>query len=394
MMMRVLHPQNSQLDIALDAERWVAVLGGRDQILGDTTSHLRPPVKLGLPCSGRMDGAGAALEELLGPHGFRIAWAWDVCNDVSSGLRRRTTTRSLHVGPTAGDFNSVTVESLEVVDIIMAGVPCQPDSIIGHRRKRADPRAEVALKVLATIEYQSTRGLKAFILENVKAIAEGKDHSDGFLNQLRNWARTAMGGFDIRTFFVNSKEQGGIPQSRGRVYFVGVAKSVLRAAEMEMPSYIPPMPCKALRSYLDLSAPRLREEDLCVAFRTNILLFKQALSRDLADPNREHEVACFNVDRKLGGFNGGITIGYVPCVTCTDNQMFVLGLGEGKQPMLHRYLTTEEKAALQGFQENDIRDLSSRELLRGVGEAFTVPIAGRVLCIALRPIYAERRAGC
>ena len=136
------------------------------------------------------------------------------------------------------------------------------------------------------------------------------------------------------------------------------------------------------------------KEDLCVAFRTNLLLFKQALSRDLADPNREHEVACFNVDRKPGGFNGGITIGYVPCVTCTDNQMFVLGLGEGRQPMLHRYLTTEEKAALQGFQENDIRDLSSRELLRGVGEAFTVPIAGRVLCIALRPIYAERRAGC
>ena len=60
--------------------------------------------------------------------------------------------------------------------------------------------------------------------------------------------------------------------------------------------------------------------------------------------------------------------------------------------MLHRYLTTEEKAALQRFQEKDIRGLSSRELLRGVGEAFTVPIAGRVLSIALRPIYATRRA--
>ena len=163
--------------------------------------------------------------------------------------------------------------------------------------------------VLATIEYQSTRGLKAFILENVKAIAEGKDHSDGFLNQLRNWGRTAMGGFDIRTFFVNSKEQGGLPQSRGRVYFVGVAKSVLRTADMELPSYIPAMPCEALRSYLDLNAPRLQEEDLCVSFRANLLLFKQALSRQLADPNRENEVACFNVDRKPGGFNGGVTIG-------------------------------------------------------------------------------------
>ena len=128
--------------------------------------------------------------------------------------------------------------------------------------------------------------------------------------------------------------------------------------------------------------------------RTNLLLFKQDLSRDLADPNREHEVACFNVDRKLGGFNGGVTIGYVPCVTCTDNQMFVLGLGEGRQPMLHRYLTTKEKAALQGFLPQDIGDLSPPELLRGVGEAFTVPIAGRVLCIALRPIYAARGASC
>ena len=145
---------------------------------------------------------------------------------------------------------------------------------------------------------------------------------------------------------------------------------------------------------MDLKAPRLQEEDLCVSFRANLLLFKQALSRHLADPNMEHEVACFNLDRQPGGFNGGVTFGYVPCVTCTDNQMFVLGFGEGKQPKLHRYLTTKEKAALQGFLPQDIGNLSPAELLRGVGEAFTVPIAGRMLSIALRPTYAARGALC
>ena len=127
-------------------------------------------------------------------------------------------------------------------------------------------------------------------------------------------------------------------------------------------------------------------------FRTNLLHFKQELWRALIDPHKANEVPCFNVDTNPGGFNGTVTIGYVPCVTCTDNPMLVLLLGEGKQPMLHRYLTTKEKAALQGFQEHDIGDLSPCELLRGVGEAFAVPTAGRVLCIALLPIYAARQA--
>ena len=100
-------------------------------------------------------------------------------------------------------------------------------------------------------------------------------------------------------------------------------------------------------------------------------------------------IACFNVDRTPGGFNGAITIDYTPCMT-TSNQLLALGLGEGRQPKIQRYVTPQEKAHLQGFQRIDIEGLTGTELLRGVGESFTVPVAGRILCMALEPIFKAR----
>ena len=68
----------------------------------------------------------------------------------------------------AGDITAISTEEVPDHDLLFAGFPCQPFSIIGQRQGLADPRGTLFYEVLRIIRDKRPRGV---ILENVKQLA-------------------------------------------------------------------------------------------------------------------------------------------------------------------------------------------------------------------------------
>lgn len=107
-----------------------------------------------------------------------------------------------------------------VCDVYTAGFPCQSFSTEGLHRGEEDPRGRVIWSIL---EYIKQRKPRIFVLENVKALVD--NHTMLFYRICRSIA--AIKDLSGHRFYhmewrvLNSREHG-VPQSRQRVFIVGL----------------------------------------------------------------------------------------------------------------------------------------------------------------------------
>lgn len=87
---------------------------------------------IGSCCSG-MGGLDLAAEAVLGP--LRHAWHAETDPDASKVLAAHWPGT-----PNLGDLTAVDWATVEPVDVLTAGYPCQPLSLAGRRRGLADER--------------------------------------------------------------------------------------------------------------------------------------------------------------------------------------------------------------------------------------------------------------
>jgi DNA (cytosine-5)-methyltransferase 1 len=73
----------------------------------------------------------------------------------------------------AGDITAIRAEDMPDHDLLLAGFPCQPFSIIGHRKGFEDTRGTLFFEIARILEAKKP---KAFVLENVKLFA---GHNNG-----------------------------------------------------------------------------------------------------------------------------------------------------------------------------------------------------------------------
>lgn len=112
-----------------------------------------------------------------------------------------------------GDIKAVNAESVPNHDLLLAGFPCQPFSIIGHMKGFEDTRGTLFFEIARILEAKKP---KAFVLENVKLLV-GHNHGRTLariLETLRNIGyQTTYRVFNALNF--------GLPQKRERVFIVG-----------------------------------------------------------------------------------------------------------------------------------------------------------------------------
>jgi DNA (cytosine-5)-methyltransferase 1 len=119
-----------------------------------------------------------------------------------------------------GDITKVEPKSIPDHDILFAGFPCQPFSIIGQMKGFDDTRGTLFFHIANILKEKKP---KAFILENVKQLV---GHDNG--NTLKVITKTLKElGYQHVQYAVLNALDYGLPQKRERVIIVGHLEPIL-----------------------------------------------------------------------------------------------------------------------------------------------------------------------
>ncbi|MHB1697542.1 MAG: DNA (cytosine-5-)-methyltransferase [bacterium] len=112
-----------------------------------------------------------------------------------------------------GDITNISSERIPNHDILLAGFPCQPFSIIGKGKGFADTRGTLFFEIERILRDKQP---KAFLLENVKRLVSHDKHRtfQTILSKLKEL------GYRTHWKILNALDYG-LPQKRERVIIVG-----------------------------------------------------------------------------------------------------------------------------------------------------------------------------
>lgn len=118
------------------------------------------------------------------------------------------------------DLESILPENITSVDGIIGGPPCQGFSLSGNRDKN-DPRNSLFMEFVRFVKYFNP---KFFVMENVTGILSMKTKSGEKVSALIKKEFEAV-GYNVECFTLNAAEFG-VPQSRVRVFFIGLRNNI------------------------------------------------------------------------------------------------------------------------------------------------------------------------
>lgn len=119
-----------------------------------------------------------------------------------------------------GDITKVDPKSIPDHDILFAGFPCQPFSIIGQMKGFDDTRGTLFFHIANIIKEKQP---KAFVLENVKQLV---GHDNGKTLKLIIKTLKDLGYQHVQYTVLNALDYG-LPQKRERVIIVGHKEPIL-----------------------------------------------------------------------------------------------------------------------------------------------------------------------
>ncbi|WP_250317490.1 DNA cytosine methyltransferase [Streptococcus parasanguinis] len=111
------------------------------------------------------------------------------------------------------------------VDLVFGGPPCQGFSVAG----KMDPNDERSQLVWSFLEVVKVTQPRAFVLENVKALAKLDKWSEV---RKKIYSTSQDLGYTCFPFLLNATEYG-VPQKRERVFFIGIKNDLFFEDEMK-----------------------------------------------------------------------------------------------------------------------------------------------------------------
>jgi len=142
--------------------------------------------------------------------GFDIVWANEFDKDAATTYRTNFGRERL----VEADIRSVNANDIPDFDVLVAGFPCQPFSIMGFRKGFKDPRGNLFFEIARIVEAKKP---KVIFLENVANLLE---HDDG-KSFLTVYNALVLFGYSFRYQVMDSFEYGNVPQHRTRIFIVG-----------------------------------------------------------------------------------------------------------------------------------------------------------------------------
>jgi len=250
-------------------------------------------------------------------------------------------------------FNDMTKRNgkdIPYIDIYVSGFPCQPYSRANKYKTSVDPRLnlfEDCIKVIKTVSP------KFFILENVKTLVTLNNGS--YFNEILT-RLNHINKYSIHYKVINSKDLG-IPQSRDRLYIIGVLNKY-KKTEFVFPDS---KPMKNINEFIDKK--NIKKDPIK---ESNKELFKN-IPKDSVFIDTGFRGATFpNSDK------------WCPCITAQPN-MWCVPMG--------RKASVKEYLMLQGFNPDKINHiLSDHRMKILIGNSMTVNVIESLLMNGLRSL--------
>lgn len=289
------------------------------------------------------------IDLFAGIGGIRLAFqaAGGRCVFSSEWDKHAQQTYATNFGDTpAGDITQIQSVDIPDHDILTAGFPCQPFSIIGDKLGFADTRGTLFFEIERILKDKQP---KALLLENVKQLVshDKKRTMQVILESLKNL------GYVVHWKVLNALDFG-LPQKRERVFIVGFRQDL----RFSFPS---PLPTSKL-TLPDILEPddEIGEEWLASEYirtkRRQSVTGKKVFSPSIWHENKGGNVSVLPYSCAL---RAGASFNYL--------------LVDGK-----RRLTPREQLRLQGFPEWFEISGSESHIRKQTGNSVPVPVVTAV----------------
>lgn len=278
--------------------------------------------------------------------GFEIAWANEIDVDACKTYR--------HNFPNAllieDDIRNVNPSDLSDIDVLVAGFPCQPFSVMGYQKGFKDPRGNLFFEMARFIDIKKPR---VIFLENVQNLMK-HDSGKTFLVVYNTLAQF---GYSVKYKVINATDVN-IPQNRARVFIVAF-RDIEDCDCFSFPESLP------LKTTIDDIIDRTVKHDDCYYYGFESRYFK-TLNAKIVDKTRIYRID----DSGVATRNWGI------CPTLKAN----MGTYPDRVPIIRdefgiRKLTPMECLAFQGFpKEYAFKGISLNCAYKQCGNTVCVPV--------------------
>ena len=141
--------------------------------------------------------------------GFQIVWANEFDKDAARTYKHNF--GSEHI--CEKDIRNVQIEDIPDFDVLVAGFPCQPFSVLGKQRGFDDPRGQLFFEIARIVKEKRPQ---VVFLENVANLLE---HDDG-KTFLAVYNALVPYGYTLKYRVIDAIDYGNIPQHRTRIFIV------------------------------------------------------------------------------------------------------------------------------------------------------------------------------
>lgn len=280
--------------------------------------------------------------------GFDIVWANEIDKFACKTYRQNFGDTTL----VEADIKSINPKDIPPFDVLVAGFPCQPFSIVGKQRGFSDDRGQLFFEIERIVKYCKPQ---AILLENVANLIEhdkGKSFEQVYLS-------LAKEGYVVRYDTLDPMESVNIPQHRNRVFLVAFL-DIDKANKFVYPSKT--KLTSSLNNYLCLSD---KKEDSYYYTEKHPLY--SSMIKLVKDKYAIYKITDYGINAK----------GHTICPTLTAN----MGTFPDRVPIIKddfgiRKLTEYECLKLQGYP-NDFKfpsNMAKKHCYKQVGNSVCVPI--------------------
>jgi DNA (cytosine-5)-methyltransferase 1 len=256
-----------------------------------------------------------------------------------------------------GDMTKRVLKHIPDIDLYICGFPCQTFSSAGKREGVRDVRGMLFWECFRVIRYKLPT---FFILENVKGLLS-IDHGEVFGRMMKQLNELTM--YHIEHRVMNTKDYG-IPQSRERVFIVGVLKNKPTKGfeTFEWPSPEKTTSSTLFSEYIDHDhiqpepVVSTKVQHLLSVIPFNSCFIDLCFLQSTTFPN-SHEIC--------------------PCLNCGGGLWCV---------PYHRHATVQEYLKLQGFPTHFVQVVSDSRLKKQIGNSMSINVVTLLLKMLLKSV--------